>query len=188
MRKTSSLSFSTPFYKGDVQCCVIDKPVCDLNLGNLSGVLDERKLLVSPAVGPSVDLVTMHARKIADTHPTKPLVTPKPPELHVDHHRLVKLQAEEAALRPLFAKAEYGIVHHKLNGSVCFRIANGLLHRLFVDASGETSQLLVPSSLRESVLLSDVRSYWCCTYDRQRVVSVLLARCHAGCSEVLSDL
>ena len=72
MRKTSSLSFSTPFYKGDVQCCVVDKPVCDLNLGNLSGVLDERKLLVSPAVGPSVDLVTTRARKTVDIRPTNP--------------------------------------------------------------------------------------------------------------------
>ena len=40
----------TPFYKGQVQCCVVDKSVCDLILGNLPGVLDEPKLLVSPAV------------------------------------------------------------------------------------------------------------------------------------------
>ena len=40
----------TPFYKGEVQRCVVDKPVCDLILGNLLGVLDEPKLLVSPAV------------------------------------------------------------------------------------------------------------------------------------------
>ena len=131
----------TPFYKGEVQSCVVDKPVCDLILGNSSGVLDGPKLLVSPAVGPSVGLVTTRARKIADTRPTKPLVTPKPPELNVDHHKRVKLQAEEAAFWPLFADAESGIVHYKLKGSFCFRIVNGLLYRIFVNASGETSCL-----------------------------------------------
>ena len=49
------------------------------------------------------------------------------------------LQAEEAALRPLFAEAESGIVHHKLKGSVSFHTVNELLYRIFVGASGETS-------------------------------------------------
>ena len=84
--------------------------------------------------------MTTRARKIADTRPTKPIVTPKPPELDVDHHKLVMLQAEQSALRPSFVAAESGIVHHKSKGSVSFRIANGLLYRIFVDASGETSQ------------------------------------------------
>ena len=131
----------TPFYKGEVQCYVVDRPVCDLILGNLPGVLVEPKLLVSPAVSPSVGLVTKRAEKILDIHPTMPLVTPKPPELNVDHHKRVKLQAEEAAFWPLFADAESGIVHYKLKGSFCFRIVNGLLYRIFVNASGETSCL-----------------------------------------------
>ena len=143
---------NTPFYNGEVQCCVIGKPVCYLILGNLPGVLDEPKLLISAAVGLLVGLLTTRARKIADSRPTKSLVTPKPPELNGDHHKLVKLQAEEAAFRPLFAQAECGIVHQKLRGSVCFHIQNGLLFRILVAASGETSQLFVPSSLRERVL------------------------------------
>ena len=100
----------TPFYKGGVQCCVVDRPVCDLIHGNLPGVLVEPKLLVSPAVSPSVGLVTTRTEKISDIHLAKPSVTPKPPELNVDQHKLVELQAEEAAFRPLFAGAESGIV------------------------------------------------------------------------------
>ena len=117
----------TPFYEGEVQCCAVDKPVCDLILCNLPGVFDELKLLVSTTVGPSVGLVTTGARRIADTRPTKPLVTPKPPESNVNHHTLVKLQVEEAAFRPSFAEAESGIVHQKLKCSVRVRIVNGIL-------------------------------------------------------------
>ena len=39
----------TPFYKGEVQCCVVDNPVCDLILGNLPDVFDEPKLSVATA-------------------------------------------------------------------------------------------------------------------------------------------
>ena len=39
-------------------------------------------------------------------------------------------------------------------GSVCFRIVKGLVYKIFVEASGETSLLLAPSSLRESVLVT----------------------------------
>ena len=28
------IQVDTPFYKGEVQCCVVDKPVCDLILDN----------------------------------------------------------------------------------------------------------------------------------------------------------
>ena len=144
------IQVDTPFYKGEVQCCVVDNPVCDLILGNLPDVFDEPKLSVATAVR----LVTTRARKMGDIRPTKPLTTPKPLGLDVDPLKLEKLQSEEATFRPLFAEAESSIVHRKVKGSVCFLIVNGLLYMSFVDSSGETSQLVVPSSLRETVLLT----------------------------------
>lgn len=60
---------------------MVDKPVCHLILGSLPDVLDERKLFVSPAAGPSVGLETTRVRKIADTRPPNPQS-----EANVDHH------------------------------------------------------------------------------------------------------
>lgn len=107
-------------------------------------------MLVSTAVGLSVGLVTPHARNEAGTRTTKPLITPKPPELNVD--KVVELRAEEAAFRPSFAESD--IVHRKWKASICFLIVNWLLYRIVVDCSGQTSQLLVPGCSKGTVLLT----------------------------------
>ena len=54
----------------------------------------------------------------------------------------------------MFEEDENGIVRLKMKGSVCFRVVNGLLYMIFGDVSDEMSQLLLPSSLRETMQLT----------------------------------
>jgi len=92
-------------------------------------------------------LVTTRLQARKEKAEMKPLVTAFPPELNVTRDDLERLQREDAALKPLFAR-----VGQVEENRVSFVIADGILYRHFAGDEEVVKQIVVPGPLRSAVL------------------------------------
>jgi hypothetical protein len=140
--KTAVVDVSTPFFQGLLTCCVLDNPCADLILGNIPGI----------NAMPAACVVT-RAQAAKQNRLPKPLACPQI-NIDVDKDKLRKLQTEEASFKKFFAYAQKGeVFSRKSKATVRFRLIDGILYRVF-DNGETTTQLLVPTPLRDSVLLA----------------------------------
>lgn len=136
----------TPYYSGDLLCCVIEDPVADLILGNVVGVSE----FESPSTG--VGLVTTRLQSAKEKVAPKPLDTATVPDLNVSKDDLIRLQLEDPKLLPLFDKAKQGVVQKSGEDHFSYIVEDGILYRRFSHGNSVSKQILVPSSLQQSVL------------------------------------
>jgi hypothetical protein len=139
------------FFVGDLPCCVLEDPVADVIIGNIPGLLKSVDV-PSPSAGVVVGAVTTRAQAKRDAVPHKALVEVSK-DFSVSKEELSKLQRDDATLRACFDLARSG--ERKVVGSAAyvFYVSNGLLYRQYDKGSRVYSQIVVPFSLRSSVLV-----------------------------------
>ncbi len=138
----------TPFFKGEINCCVIDDPVTDLILGNLHDVSDAPV----PDLEHEVALVTTRLQEKREKELPKQLSTPLPPDLPVDREKLISLQKADPLLNECFQAAQSGETSKAGAATVSFCVSEGMLFRMYQDVHSTVKQIVVPQSLRASVL------------------------------------
>jgi hypothetical protein len=139
------VSVCSSFFEGDLPCCVLEDPVADLIIGNLPG-------LAKPEVPAISSAVTTRAQAKRDAVPHKALVEVSK-DLSVSKEDLSRMQRDDATLRACFSLAESG--ERKILGAAAysFYVSEGLLYRQYEKGSKVYSQVVVPFSLRSSVLV-----------------------------------
>lgn len=162
----ASVLVDTPFYKGEVLCCVIEHPVADLILGNLPGVSDIRsdqsttnkpattKQATPKQVKPKqASLVTTRLQEKNKNKPPAPLKVPSVAEFQITLNELIQQQHNDATLNSLFLKAQTGKTEKSGKATVKFIIKDGLLLRQFQQNKKDiVEQIVVPVGLRDTVL------------------------------------
>jgi hypothetical protein len=142
----------TPYFTGKLRCCVLDDPCADLIIGNVPGVSD------LPPVHSSVSLanVVTRARVVVEKKRQKPLIVANLPDLKVTPDEFIVLQEKESDFQKYRTLAEKGVVikHGGKNKFVKYEIKDRVLYRVFDNNGDKTTQLLVPTSLRQSVMIS----------------------------------
>ena len=138
----------TPFFSGVLVCCVIDDPVIDLIIGNVSGVSPIPGLIVDDFSVPSAAVVTRAQQKKADQPSTQLPVSLT--ELNIDADSLVKLQSEDSSLKQY--RDSVSQHSHSATPSASFYLQDGILMRCFHNQDIFTEQIVVPTSLRQQVL------------------------------------
>ena len=140
----------TPYFKGEIDACVVDNPPCDVILGRIPGV----NFTVSNSDSDVAAAVQTRAQKQAATKVTKPLTITQAPGLHVDAKRVGELQQRDPTLKLLYQKARASNMTGTPKAEATFGITNGLLYRNFLckATQQESRQLVVPSELRPTVL------------------------------------
>ena len=147
------MTVDTPYYQGKLRCCVLEDPCADLIIGNVPGVTQVP--IVESVPGNAMSNVVTRARTALGSGNKKPLVVPNIPNLDITHEELKALQQKEESFKKFYAYAENGtVINRSGNKSVKYVVEDGFLYRLFDQNGDVTHQLLVPASLRHSVLVA----------------------------------
>ena len=145
----AEIDVDTPYYTGSLTACVIEKPVCDLILGNLPGVSSVH----GGTCGSFVPcLVSTRAQAERERKPQTPLSVPKDKLLELDPRELASLQRDDPSLAGNFAESEREVSDDQT--LPFYVVENGILYRKMKRDQEWTTQIVVPESLREPVLLS----------------------------------
>jgi len=139
------INLDCPYFTGTVKACIVENSVCDVILGRIPGATFECTDLAGAAL-------TRAQAKQTD-RPFRPLLTAKTPQLDVTPDSLQHLQRDDKTLQPCFDKVGKKKDGDKSDDS--FVLRDGLLYRFRPSWKGEAVwQLVVPTGLRESVLIA----------------------------------
>ena len=144
----AEVEVQTSFYTGPLVCCVIQDPVVDLIVGNVKGVSSIPGLIVGndKAV---VSAVVTRAQKKRDE------MVPKPLPVHnisvdVTAQKLKQLQSEDSTLAKFVQLANSS--DDDTQSQYKFEFQEGILVRVYLGEGEEIVQVVVPQSLRSTVL------------------------------------
>ena len=142
----------TPYYVGEIEACVLPKPICDVILGCFPGCtlsVAEPKLEFANAVQTRQQAAQAKKKDV-------PLQTADAPSLDVGPKELIQMQRDDKSLQSWFSKAKKGEKRKTAKGQISFVIDDDILYREFKpDTHGEiTRQIIVPTKLRKSVLIA----------------------------------
>lgn len=145
----AKVTIESPYFCGTTKVWCIDNPLYDIIIGNVEGAHppDQPNLnYVHSCVG-AVETRGQKA-KVKQT-----LSVPSSLKDDVTKEELSTLQHKDPSLMKLWELAETGDVKERNGKKTAFRIVDNLLYRDITDLSQcQTTQLIVPSSLRETVL------------------------------------
>lgn len=161
--ETAKVLVESPFFNGEVTCCIIEAPPYDLILGNIDGSRTGDLILASTAVDSQeqieiestntaqVGCVTTRNQSSKEKQETKPLKLPKTDTLGISKDELIILQEKDTSLDPHRKCAKNPALNNKEEHKYTFE--NGILCRIYTHKNKETSlQILVPNSLRLPLL------------------------------------
>ena len=130
------VSVESPYFSGEMTCCVLDAPVADFIVGNVPQVPS----LVSQDESCSFAAVSL-----------KPL-SQVIQNLEVTSDVLSDMQRKDESLQSSFQAAEKGEVRSAGDTSSYFYLSEGILYRSFTKGSLSVSQVVAPKGLRSAVL------------------------------------
>ena len=148
----AKIFIDTPFYTGEVEACVLDAPVADLIIGNISGVENptEDKIdmwyrckdIQIAAVVQTRSNSKMQQFRALSTHPIN---------LDFSKEDLIHMQRQDESLKSCFVKANRGefVSHAKAKSHFYFK--DGLLYRQY-QGKDIVQQLVVPDKLIPTIL------------------------------------
>ena len=148
----AKVEVDTPYFSGPLKCCVIEEPIADLILGNISGVSPIAGLLMGDCPSVAAAVETRAQRKAAEKE--KPALNIPVSDLSVSTPELISLQEEDPSLhkcRDMFDSGECAVVG---KGSCSFFKEGGVLFRAFAEGDSHVSQVVVPVELRSKVLFA----------------------------------
>ncbi|XP_070207867.1 uncharacterized protein [Littorina saxatilis] len=143
----ATVSLDCPYFAGKVTVCVIENPACDVILGRIPGTSFECTQVTNA--------VQTRAQLAREARPFRPLLTAKAPKLDITTDKLKQIQKEDVHLQGLFIKVSQPPAETDNDGE-SFSIRDGLLYRRILSKRSQkvTWQLVVPTDLRESVLIA----------------------------------
>ena len=133
---------------GSVLCCVLDAPVADLIVGNVPGV---ENVFQSAECGMQSAAAVTRARAKHDV--VKKPLSDVPEVLNVTPAELIALQKDDKDLTKCFELARSGEVREAGGTSHYFYVQDGILFRCFRKGVRQLEQVVLPTSLRSSVLV-----------------------------------
>ena len=141
----AKVSVDSPYFSGEITCCVLDAPVADFIVGNVPQVPP----LVSQDESCYFAAVTRARSKVVlDKKPLSQVIQ----DLEVTPDILSDMQRKDESLLSSFQAAEKGEVRSAGGTSSYFYLSEGILYRSFTKGSLSISQVVVPKGLRSAVL------------------------------------
>ena len=145
----------SPYFTGELEAICVDRPLCDVIIGNIAGAEPER-VDVACQTEPDVEAhaVATRAQTAQATAATRALSTFPQIDASLTRDELVAAQRADATLiRPFKQAAKGRPVQYDRGGKARYEVVDGLLRRIYSNASGhEVKQLVVPGPLRPKVL------------------------------------
>ncbi|XP_067950510.1 uncharacterized protein [Watersipora subatra] len=146
----AKISIDTPFYQGDVMAMVMETPIHDLMLGNISGARSPCDPL--PEQDQECSVVT-RAQAIENKRGEKPLSVVSNENIEVNREDLIKSQREDDSLKRLYDATE---AITKGKQQTRFMVKKDILYREYYHPgynSGQPiKQVVVPKTLRVAVM------------------------------------
>ena len=146
----AKISINTPFYQGDVTAMVMETPIHDLMLGNISGARSPCDPL--PEQDRECSAVT-RAQAIENKRGEKPLSVVSNENIEVNREDLIKSQREDDSLKRLYDATE---AITKGKQQTRFMVKKDILYREYYHPgynSGQPiKQVVVPKTLRVAVM------------------------------------
>lgn len=149
--RQAKVTVSCEFFEGELLCCVLENPVADLIIGNIPGLKVRTDISADGAVVEPVAAVTTRAQAKKQNLVHKPLVQVAQ-DLNVSREKLIHLQGKDDGLKACFKLADSGEVRSVGGNKYSFFLDNGVLCRLYQSSQDSITQIVVPCSLRSSVL------------------------------------
>ncbi|KAJ8037802.1 Protein NYNRIN [Holothuria leucospilota] len=161
------VSIDTPYYQGEVEALVMESPLYDLILGNISGAREPQDPDPDWAppqyesVGNDSDTVSgaveTRAQRKKRGKPLKPLRTANSEELNIGRDELIQAQKDESKFAKFYDLSKTDKVKVTRSGNeVRFVVVNNVLFRKFKlsDSKGdkEFRQVMVPERFRNKVM------------------------------------
>ena len=144
---TALVKVESPFFIGEVKCCIIETPPFDLILGNVEGTKSGDLILANSPIG----CVNTRAQLKAESNTVKPLKLPTTPELGVTKSELVELQKTDKSLQDCWKLANN--TDRDTSHPHRFVIEDEILCRKYQEKKRDpTLQILVPKKLRQPLL------------------------------------
>ena len=141
----AKVSVESPYFSGEMTCCVLDAPVADFIVGNVPQVPS----LVSQDESCSIAAVTCAGSKlVVDKKPLSRVIQ----DLEITPDVLSDMQRKDESLWSSFQAAEKGEVRSASDTSSYFYMSEGILYQSFTKDSLSISQVVVPKGLRSAVL------------------------------------
>ena len=187
------VKINSPYLAGTFQVCVLESPPADLIIGNVPGVTDpsddeierwnaqfcvQEDALAFPVADHSDDqtpnIVAVQTRAQAKSSAVKPLPVISP-AVPCSVTQLMELQKADATLEVSWNNYAAGKVYKFKHASAQYLLQEELLYRKYITDTDCLLQLVLPSSLRSSVLKlahdSIVGGHMGIARTRQRVLS-----------------
>ena len=141
----AKVSVESPYFSGEMTCCVLDAPVADFSVGNVPQVPS----LVSQDESCSFAAVTRARSKlVVDKKPLSQIIQ----DFEVTPDVLSDMQRQDESLRSSFQAAEKGEVRSAGDTSSYFYLSEGILYQSFTKGSLSVFQVVVPKGLRSTLL------------------------------------
>ena len=133
---------------GTVRCCVLDDPVADVILGNIPNIKEEGRQKDEERAHAAVAVTRARAKHVVKQHSLESCAD----TLQISRQELCNRQRADDSLRDCFEKAEKGTTPQAGQLSDSFHVEQGLLLRTYRMADRTVEQIVVPKSLRPTVL------------------------------------
>ena len=141
----ATVSVESPYFSGEMTCCVLDAPVADFIVGNVPQVPS----LVSQDESCSFAAVTRARSKlVVDKKPLSQVIQ----DFGVTPDVLSDMQRKDESLPSSFQAAEKGEVRSTGDTWSYFYLSEGILYRSFTRGSLSVSQVVFRKGLRSAVL------------------------------------
>ena len=141
--KRAKVTVSTPYFSGELICCVLEDPVADIIIGNIKGLMSSK--------GSFASAVTTRAQAKREAIPHIPLVKAVD-DLQVNRHDLAQFQKDDVSLETCFQLAQSGEEKTLGAAKYTFYLKEDVLYREFKDDRKTLHQIVVPTTLRPSLL------------------------------------
>ena len=145
----AKVDVDTHFFSGSLICCVIQDPVADLILGNVTGVNPIPGLIMSDIQVAAA--VETRAQKRDEKKKKSNMDVPFA-DLNMSKSELITLQEQDPALNKYHGMAKTGECVNLRNSSYSFSKEQGVLVRNFAKGEENVSQVVVPEQARKKVL------------------------------------
>ena len=148
----AKVKVTTPYYSGELICCVLENPVADIIIGNI------------PQVSPSVvhtnnaTCSVSHYASVSTRAQTKKYDLPHKPlcevvqDLNVSRYELIEFQKKDESLNNCFDHARSGDKKKVGDAQYYFYVKDDILYRSYENKRETFQQIVVPEKLRASVL------------------------------------
>ena len=163
------IELESPCFAGELEALCLEKPLYDIIVGNIQGVVDvvkhgtppdeTRDTLQAEAVGAEggechANAVVTRAQGRKKLEPYKGVKVAEPVDLRFSPAELKRAQREDASLKQLWDKeASKTTVNYSKGTSATMEQINGILHQRYLDEMGKSmKQIIVPSIMRKEVM------------------------------------